>query len=122
MTEQEVFNTAWNALSARGWTRAGIEIKDSVNDEYPYFQCRYRSPVGPCALGAVIPDDEYVPEWDTDRSTTTERICDIVSTLRGLDKGFLTGLQSCHDKGRTPLVMEEDFRAFAAKYGLTIPA
>lgn len=56
LTRQEVFDIALRTMRNRGYTR-------SVNKEDN--TCMYRSEIGPCAIGACIPDALYDPEMES---------------------------------------------------------
>lgn len=118
MTEQEVFDKVWEALKARGWTRAGVTRPDGK------FQCQYRSPVGPCAIGLFIPDELYDPKMDEENWQTRFAVKLAPNLLVSEFKGpsFLEDLQDAHDLGATPEEMETYFRKVASEYNLEIPA
>ena len=51
LTLQQVFDTALQTMRARDYVAAATTVTG----------CLYRSPIGPCAIGASIPDELYDP-------------------------------------------------------------
>lgn len=109
---QEVIDRVVPVLRARGWTRAG-EISARG-----HFECKYRSPVGPCAIGVLLTDEEYQPEMDNaDESNGVLALLERYGVLQwGLKipdfKWLASGLQGCHDQNDEPADMERAFRTF----------
>lgn len=59
------------------------------------FKCLYRGPGGlKCAVGALIPDDEYNSVYE---DTSLQFVHSICPTLSRLDYVFLRDMQSLHD-------------------------
>lgn len=58
-TAQEIYDGVVEYLASRTKGRAGAETRDGG-----VFTCRYRSPVGPCAVGWLLRDDEFVHSPD----------------------------------------------------------
>lgn len=115
MTRQEIFNKVWSVLRDRGFTRAGTT--NSVGN----FYCRYRSPVGPCAIGILMTDEEYDEKFEglPARDVIEAGAC---VAAEGINTYFVEDLQSAHDEGTDPAEMEFRLRGFAAIHNLEIPA
>lgn len=61
--------------------------------------CKYRAPDGlRCAVGILIPDDEYDESWDTNeiglRASIVQCYC---PSLKNVDTGMLEAVQKIHD-------------------------
>lgn len=123
-TLQAIFDHVARVLSDRGWTRA-LDPQTGL--------CRYRSPVGPCAIGACIPDTLYDPGLESlgsiesgceDQSPLLSDIVDKVFAFDDRDEMIvvLNYLQIDHDQGHTPDLMRRYFRKFAERYNLTLTA
>lgn len=110
MTEQEIFDKAVSVIAARGYTTAGV-----YNDTGA-FRCQYRSPVGPCAIGSLLDDNEVKSEWDENTISVSRIFFELPERIRGV--GFLDSLQAAHDEGNTPAQIRQNFIDFAARYGL----
>lgn len=81
-TPQEAFDKVCAHIKAQGHPSRG--------EEY----CLYRNGPDKCAIGALIPDDEYSAALELNN---VEDIADQVDALQGLDPRFLSRLQSAHD-------------------------
>ena len=118
---QEWFDRAVEGLAGQGFTR-------SVNAG---GNCRYRGVDGKkCAVGFLIEDKDYVPEWDVSNSLEGPVYllsgCRYSVTTAAVFK-FLGDLQMCHDTAYTadadsPKKMKKNLRDFAIEHDLTIPA
>ena len=91
---QELFETISRHLFAQG--------ERSTKKIGLYDRCVYRGNNGlKCAVGAIIPDDQYDPDFDTKNMTVSRITCDLPSAeLRGLFQrniNLLSYLQSVHD-------------------------
>ena len=83
MTNEEAFQISAKHL-LKQWRRAIIK-----------GSCSYRTPCGDkCAIGILIPDDEYSPDFE---NTWVTNIHGKVSTLAPLDLRMLDRLQDVHD-------------------------
>lgn len=115
MTYQEIFTKVWTTLKARGFTRAG-EYRPSG-----HFVCRYRSPIGPCAIGILMTDEEYDESFEGLSARDIIRV-GACAAAEGLGLVFFDDLQTCHDEGTTPEEMELRLQNFASLRNLEIPA
>lgn len=113
MTPQEAFAKVYTSLRDRGFTRAG-ETVDGL------FRCRYRSPVGPCAAGFFIPDEEYRPEMEGRPITILEREGLLKSMSPELVKS-LYRMQIIHDAALSPEEMQQDYEKFASQHNFPLP-
>lgn len=121
--KQDLFNRAVAGLAAQGFTRA-------VNS---YGGCRYRADNGKrCALGHLIPDDQYSVEIEGGFSAAARIVVPGLSAMVDRDGwNFLSELQEAHDNARTknefgeqiddPESMKANLAALAAKYHLDVP-
>lgn len=127
--KQEIFDYVYSCMEKQNWQRSmSTGSWPGVN------RCRYRGNNGmKCAIGHLIPDDKYKPEFDE-----TEAAFFSFSSLIDLGviyspKGtpltysydlyfFLESLQWCHDDGKTPEQMRKNFDAVIPQYGLNPPA
>ena len=108
MTNQEAFDIMVTHLRKQG----------CKSEDEQHETCLYRGPNGlKCAVGALIPDEEYKPEWD-EKGTAAGRLdC---AALRGIEGGLLYAMQQAHD--HSPVRWwEEKFQEIADTYHLTIP-
>lgn len=91
MTPQEIFDTVYKHLVTQG--------KRSHEDGY----CKYRNPEGlKCAVGCLIPDDMYNPEFDDTEVNGDTYLGAILDQYDMPDwmyahKNLLTSLQMVHD-------------------------
>lgn len=109
MTPQEVFDTVVAALVKQGRKSLAENGDPSISKD-----CRYRGDDGlKCAIGHLIPDDEYA-EWMEGMGTTTLLLELESRDMRGLSiyalidehNDMLGNLQECHDTSD-----DEDFVA-----------
>jgi hypothetical protein len=115
MTRQQIFNTAYHGLAAQGFTRS--TQSDGV-------QCAYRGTDNKrCALGYLIPDAIYNPEWDRARLNAHALANEnITKAICKENSDFLVELQEAHDYAHAPEDMMARLAEFAQLNGLTIPA
>ena len=72
-----------------------------------------------CAVGCLIPDDEYVSEMENSHvCVLTDRFK--ISALQGLDDSLLMNMQDIHDRYR-PETWEFHFASVAESHDLTLP-
>lgn len=72
-----------------------------VPSETAYESCAYRGEEGrKCAVGVLIPDDEYKSYWDIRFGTKIEVVKSKCPSLRGMDLQLLKELQEIHDSRR----------------------
>lgn len=122
MTNQEIFDRVVEMLKARNWARAGVLIDNDGDIELkPFFSCRYRSPVGPCAVGLFITDEEYTPGFEglSAKEIIRGGHC---KALEGADVTFLGDLQEAHDGSRTPQEMKSSLIDLARDHELNAGA
>lgn len=114
VTAQEIFDRVWRHFVTEGNPR-------SVHEYGGGSACAYRGPNGArCAVGLLIPDDEYVPSMEG-RCVSAA----LGPTVRGLiaegHDGLLDALQNAHD-----CADEESLGAclgrVAAAYNLAAPS
>ena len=114
MTEQEVFNKTFETLRARNWKIAYDKATG---------MCLYRSPVGPCAAGVHIPDEEY-SDYLEQNSWKSLVYKQVVSEAHD---DLINAMQMAHDSGDAtnpncdPMTMYFEFRFVANEFNLTIP-
>lgn len=110
MTNQEAFDTMVRHLRKQG--------RKSQDDERQ--TCLYRGPNGlKCAVGALIPDEEYRPEWD-EKGMSASKIVKCCHALQGVDSNLLSIMQTIHDHCSITN-WEAHFKSTASNYGLTLP-
>lgn len=122
LTKQEIFTKVYETLRERGFTRAGVQLLDEEGE--PYFTCKYRSPVGPCAIGIFIEDAEYSESFEgTPAADAIDQMCAVLrDPLKQHGSLFFYELQEAHDNGKTPELMQEHLNEFAAIHNLEIPS
>lgn len=111
MDNQEAFN-----IVARHLLTQKCKSMKAYSSGLKYL---YRGPNGTkCAIGCLIPDNEYNPDWDKSPINAKTLIdYGVVPSLRGIDRNFAAGLQSLHDN--TDVIDWYDGLAIiAALYGL----
>jgi len=107
MTHQDAFTKMKNFLLAQN---AKSEVKNEIEN-----RCLYRGPNNTaCAVGCLIPDDEYSPEFE---AMSLVRVQESVSTLRDLRFEFLFGAQRVHDAYPVSL-WPEKLKALAESWNL----
>jgi hypothetical protein len=116
MTRQQMFNTAYHGLAAQGFERSTPRNGGTG--------CAYRGADNRrCALGYLIPDSAYNPEWDkTGMSAWCLTEVNATPVICRKNQDFLEDLQEVHDSALTPDVMRTRLVEFAERWGLTIPA
>ncbi len=113
MTNQEAFDIAYKGLAAQGFRRS------IVADESDAMSCRYRGPNGlKCAIGHLIPDSLYQPEWD--QGLSLHRVISVCG-LGSVRLDLINAMQNAHDSCGTPSEMNEQMRELANDFDLTIP-
>jgi hypothetical protein len=115
MTKQEIFNRVW--AHAQTMTERAV-----VEGAFGGESCRYRSPTGPCLIGALIPDELYNPEFEglPVSQLLNDGLLDY-EIFKDISRRFLDLLQACHDNAETMEEVRENLRAFAHVRSLTIP-
>lgn len=126
-TLQDAFTVMFTGLRAQGFKQSAREV---MEDGVCVHKCMYRGPNGlKCALGMLLPDDEYLSEMEgngvntlTELSTTFAKLCyPMKKEEMGVSLEKLEALQSIHDMCNDPAKMERAFRVFAIKNELTVP-
>lgn len=125
MTNQEAFDTIVAHL--RQQNDRAVLILDGAEQG---SSCMYRTAAGlKCAVGCLIPDDQYHADFD-DEEQMQERTGDenvgtgvcivapFIPALEGLNLDFLEDMQSVHDNSGVDL-WEESWKTIADQYGLT---
>lgn len=96
MNRQEAFDLAAKHLLAQG-----VKSREKADSSSPYPPaCAYRGEDGlKCAIGALIPDDQYSPNMENMSVSILLRqeYCPPILKSGDLTKGFLQGLQDAHD-------------------------
>jgi hypothetical protein len=124
MTAQEIFDRVWTHFVVEGNPRS------LGNDG----ACKYRSSNGAkCAVGVLIPDEDYETWMDQSASMTAERVLGDArcpASLRKLKphRSLLIALQNAHDADHSssdepsPRRVDPDgLRVVAKNFDLTIP-
>jgi hypothetical protein len=105
MTNQEAFDIAVKGVIAQG--------KAAYN---PYHEdCYYRSPDGSkCAIGMIIPDDQYSPDIEGTGPRALLRINSVwhIPALDDPSAGMLEALQDAHDGVAREVPMVDFVSAF----------
>ncbi len=126
MTLQEIFDKAYLGLASQNFKRSRIDSSEVFPGDTVFAGCRYRGPDGlKCAVGHLISDECYLASFEGRNADDLA----IVQALRGsgafsdamFESGFLTELQSAHDRGCTAGEMRTLLDTFAQRHGLTIP-
>ena len=84
--------------------------------------CQYRGPLGlKCAIGVLIPDEEYVPAMDGLTASALRLMREFAPpSLLGLDECLLTELQEVHDHAE-PDAWADKLATVADSFGLAMP-
>lgn len=96
LTHQEVFDIALRTMRNRGYT---ISVNKSGKT------CMYRSSIGPCAIGACIPDALYDFQIESGKKCGggigvlmhSDNFKQISKLFGNCNVRFLEGVQNCHD-------------------------
>ncbi len=120
LTNQEMFNRAWNGLKSQGFTRCTQE-PDSLDTTVS--QCLYTSKDGTkhCAWGWVDTSIKYEQStgWVSNLKT---RGIGLAADLTDEQMGFVSELQGCHDRCENPQDMHDSLINLASRYELSVPA
>src|SRR5690242_9312300 len=93
MTNQQAFTNVVKHLRRQG-TPAFIDDPEAEKG----IRCVYRADDGKkCAIGCLIPDDEYRDVFDDGDGYTLTNVIQAVTALHGLDESMLASLQALHD-------------------------
>ena len=110
-TAQQVFDQAVDHLRKQGVQCAEVD-----------GTCLYRNGELKCAAGALIADDEYLPQMDRQEGDYGTGWVSLIQ--RGLvpdteHTDLIVGLQSAHDDYKGPEHWEQSFAAVAAQHNLS---
>jgi hypothetical protein len=123
MTPQEIFDTIITHLSSQGKRAMTVlaEDKDFPNDKEP--NCAYRTPDGlKCAFGILIPDSEYIADFETHDVYGVFNMIDPYGSMPVLNdlsenKELIQDLQLVHDNERSNI--KEELENIADEYSLS---
>lgn len=111
MTNQEAFEKMVIHLRKQG-ARATFVPGTGLSS------CMYRAPNGfRCAVGCLIPDDEYRP-WFEGAGVT--KVVNDVPSLASVSRNLLAAMQAVHDNHEVT-AWEAQFSEVAEDYGLKLP-
>lgn len=97
MTDQEAFNKVWDHFVTK---KSPPSIAGNPASG-PY--CMYRSPVGPCAVGVLIPDEIYSDSWEKSSiaqllsGSTYHDARALQEYFSGMSFSLLSAFQTIHD-------------------------
>lgn len=120
MTNQEAFDKVVQHLKTQKEQSFGPFTNQYGNTQH---SCLYRGPDGlKCAVGALIPDEEYKPEFEGLAVLSLMRRKP--ASLIGLDRDLLLELQRVHDSiddwTHSGFVGWDEVRAIGECYGLDV--
>lgn len=124
MNKQEAFNKSWHGVinqkrPSRRWV-----------DSSQQLVCCLKSNGNKCAIGHLIPDEEYTPSLE---ETTWSQLISETPSLKGLNKQFLRELREAHDQAslrfnviidreeKFLVAFKERMNNIAKDFNLTIP-
>lgn len=113
MTDQEAFTIVVQHLRKQGVRSAKPGGPRSTNA----YLCYYRAGKLRCAVGALIPDEQYDPSMEGLKAGTVQRRWPV---LEGISPGLLDSMQNLHDKV-DPEKWEGQFPLLAQDYKLEVP-
>lgn len=101
MSPEQAFEIATNGLASQQWEKSWVPSRIGMD-------CKLRSPDGKkCALGWLIPDEEYTPDMDTWGSEWP---------LPDISQDLLNDMRQGHDHSFSPRDMWSCFSRIAEKY------
>lgn len=117
MNKQEIFNKVWNGFKSQDWKRS---VDHAAN-------CMYRDPSGfKCAVGHLIPDEEYSSEMEG------STVWSLVEEMNILSEGFqeelkeemafIGRLQTIHDFEALSHSLKYLLEELAKNHNLQIPS
>lgn len=120
MDKQEIYDKVCAHMAQQ--KRRAQFTRDNGNTD-----CAYRLPDGrKCAIGALIPDELYVPEMDSpkdNKPTAIRPICEryprVEELLGKQNIPLCSELQEAHDCSNTPLKLRERLMYVADRYSIT---
>ena len=126
MTKQEIFNKVWLGLSGQNWRKSRTNL-ETLNT---FGAMRGKNGLK-CAIGHIIPDDRYRPEFegkDIDSLSIEFGLFPLAGAHGFESEGeyhdFLQDLMSAHDsayKENFQPKMKQSFIEVASHWGLEIP-
>lgn len=116
MTKQEIFDTVVKHMLTQGGRAVFVDFSGEIC-------CVYRSlGGGKCALGCLIPDDEYRPEMErmlAPQLIRSELSPTITAMADEHGSEFLSQLQQAHDTAQSGAATEAYLRSLAGLYDLS---
>lgn len=113
MTNQEAFTIMVQHLRKQGVRSTKPGGTRSTDD----YLCYYRAGKLKCAVGALIPDEQYHPGMEGLPVRLVQRNWPV---LKGISPGLLSSMQNLHDKV-DPEKWEGQFPLLAQDYKLEVP-
>lgn len=93
MTHQEIFDAGLTHIRQQG--------KPALRPSPTGEVCSYRTPTGlKCVIGGLIPDELYLPEWDSKGGWSVTNLPATLFRAMGIDESalpLLSDMQSAHD-------------------------
>ena len=118
MNRQDIFNKVVTHLRAQG--RCAFKKDKTTKNNLNGIACRYRQTVKgkvlKCAIGALIPDDLYNREMDSESMSADTCMNNYPAVKQDIigdgefsfaDAGFLTSLQRVHDSAAAKPIEEQ---------------
>lgn len=131
MNRQEAFDLIWNGMIKQG--KPCVAWIDNLRT------CRLKSNGKSCAIGFLIPNDQYKVAMEDDNINAMEILKDLHESpeerqereeLNVFHYTFLEALRECHDDAALPSIhhkgdflsnFQANMRKLAIEYGLTVP-
>lgn len=120
--QQEAFNKVWNHFVVNKGPLSFIQGAICMYRLDKTAACPIR-----CAVGVLMPDEEYDPEFDNGMIQFYD-VVKAVKAFEGLDVSFLRSLQIPHDRAcgapdpeHKDEYLEQRYRQIAEAYFLTVP-
>lgn len=116
MTPQDVFNTVYLGLRSQGFLKSITRLRGSG------YGCKLRGDLGfKCAMGYLIPDDRYLPSYESMCAGEPEMKEFLTDLGYGEHLELITALQEAHDISVGGDNLEMKLVGVAQKFGLEIP-
>lgn len=108
-TAQETFDMICEGLKAQSWCKSATRVGS----------CKYRSSDNvKCAVGQLIPDEEYDPEFDHGNGLASDIVFSRSKTLQRHALFLLTRAQKTHDHAENSEDMKRRFASLAETFKL----